>query len=193
MANGEDLLCWECISDGVLRQWLREEGHAGTCSFCGKRRGTCPLTQVAEMIDGVIREFYRPGSVRGHVVEESDNPEYWADGEPAVEINQEIAGVEGEVAEAIDTYLSSAESRDVRDGDDPYYGGNPLEHIDAYAGEFMATWFLFEERLKHEVRFFDDDGKRLLDDMFGDLPSLAGGDGCIRPPTRPIWEERMDR
>jgi hypothetical protein len=170
MATGEDLLCWECVNDDALRQWLREEGHVGVCTFCGKRRITCPLHQVAGKIDGVIREFYRPAAMRAHIVEDSDNPQYWQDGESASDIIQEIAGVEAEVADAVDADLSAAESRDVRDGDDPY----PLEHIDAYAGEFMDTWFLFEERLKHEVRFFDDIGKRLLDDLFGDLPSLVG-------------------
>lgn len=179
MANGEDLLCWECVSDEVLRQWLREEGHVGVCTFCGKRRITCPLHQVAGKIDGVIREFYRPAAMRAHVVEDSDNPQYWQDGETASDIIQEIAGIEAEVANEIDACLSAAASRDVRDGDDPYYGGDPPEHIDAYAGEFMDTWFLFEERLKHQVQFFDDTGKRLLDDLFGDLPSLAGGEAIV--------------
>jgi hypothetical protein len=40
-------------------------------------------------------------------------------------------------------------------------------------------WYLFEERLKHEVRFFDDEGKRLLDELFADLPSLAGGKAIV--------------
>lgn len=140
---------------------------------------TCPLLQVARKIDGVIRRFYRPGAMRAHIVEDSDNPQYWQDGESARDIIQEIAGVEVEVADAVDAALSAAESRDVWDGDDAYYGGDPLEHIDVYAGEFMNTWFLFEQRLKHEVRFFDDDGKRLLDDLFGDLPSLASGQAIV--------------
>lgn len=173
MAGPEDLLCWECVSDVVLRDWLREQGHVGSCAFCGRRRLACPLREVAEKIDGVMREFYRPGEQTAHIVPDSDNPQYWEDGDPATEIIQEIAGVESEVAEAIDDVLSAAESRDVRDGGDAYYGDVPLEHVGAYSGEFMDIWLRFEERLKHQVRFFDEEGKQLLDELFADLPALA--------------------
>lgn len=179
MADGEDLLCWECVSDNVLRQRIRDEGHAGACSFCGKRRIACPLSDVADKVDGAIREFYRPGEQRAHIVPDNDNPQYWEDGEPATEIIQEIAGVEPVVAEALDELLSGAEARDVRDGGYAYYGDVPLEHIDAYPGEFMDIWLRFEERLKHEVRFFDEEGKRLLDELFADLPNLAGGRAIV--------------
>jgi hypothetical protein len=179
MVDGEDLLCWECVADPVLREWLREHGQAGNCSFCGQRRIACQLHVVAEKIDEVIREFYRPGEETAHAVPDSDNPQYWADGDPATEIIQEIAGVEPEVAAAIDEYLAAAEWRHVNDGGDAYYGDVPLEHIDAYPAEFMETWLRFEERLKHKVRFFDEEGKRLLDELFTDLPALADGKAIL--------------
>src|SRR5579862_954101 len=173
MADSGDRLCWDCVSDDVLRRWLREGGHVG--KFCGRRRITRPMPQVAAKIDEVIREFYRPGDTTGHVVAHSDNLEYWANGEPATDIIEQIAGVDPDVANAINDYLSAAESHDVRDGDEAYYDGAPLEHVDAYPGEFMEIWSLFEDRLKHEVRFFDDYAKGLLDELFADLPSLGGG------------------
>ena len=179
MPHSDDLVCWECVSDAVLRQWLRDSGHVGKCSFCGRRRIACPLPTVAREIDGAIRQFYRPGEETAHVVEDSDNLKYWADGEPATDIIQEIAGVEPDVADALDEYLSEAELRDVRDGDDAYYGEVPLEHVAAYPDEFMETWLLFEERLKHEVRFCDDEGRRMLDELFEDLPSLARGKAIV--------------
>lgn len=163
----------------MLLQWLRDRGHAGTCSFCGKRRIACPLSQVARRIDAVIREYYRPAEDTAHVVEESDNPQYWADGSSADEIIQEIAGVEPEVADALEEYLSGSESRDVRDGNDAYYGDRPLEFVAPYYNEFIQVWEQFESRLKHDVRFFDDEGKRSLDELFGDLPSIAGGKAIV--------------
>jgi len=179
MAGGEDRLCWECVSDPVLRQWLRDNGHVAKCSFCGKQRITCPIHEIAEKIDGAIREYYRPGELRGHVVEDSDNLQYWEDGEPATDIIEEIAGVESAIADAIDAYLSAAEWRDVKDGGEAYYGGTSLEHVRTYPEEFMEIWLRFERRLKHEVRFFDEEGKRLLDELFADLPSLAGGKAIV--------------
>jgi RES domain/HEPN/RES N-terminal domain 1 len=179
MADSDDLLCWECVSDKVVRSWIRETGHAGECVFCGKRRVASELSDVAEMIDGVIRKFYRPSEESAHFVSDSDNPQYWADGESAAEIIQEIAGVEPAIAEAVDDLLSISESRDVHHGADAYYGGVPLEHVDTYTDEFMEIWLKFENRLKHQVRFFDEDGKRLLDDLFADLPTLADGKAIV--------------
>lgn len=179
MTAGPDLVCWECVSDPILRSWLRDRGHAATCSFCGKRRIACSLPSLAQRIDEVIREFYKPAEETAHVVEESDNPKYWADGTPADEIIQEIAGVEPDLADAIDGYLSEQEQHDVRDGGDAYYDDVPLEHIDSFPDEFMETWRYFESRLKHQVRFFDEEGKRLLGELFGRLPSLASGKAIV--------------
>lgn len=137
------------------------------------------MSEAAEEIDRVIREFYRPAEPTGHVVEDSDNLEYWPDGDPATDIIQEIAGVEPEIAESIDKYLSDLEARDVRDGAHPYYGGEALEHIGLYPYEFMDIWERFEQRLKHEVRFFDQESKQLLDGLFEDLTSLADGKAIV--------------
>jgi hypothetical protein len=179
MAEDADLVCWKCVEHPILRSWLRERGYGGTCSFCGKRRIACPLLTLAQRIDEVIREFYKPAKETAHVVAESDNPQYWADGTPANELIQEIAGVEPDLADAIDGYLSDLEQHDVRDGGDAYYDGVPLEHIDTFPEEFMETWRYLEGRLKHKVRFFDEEGKRLLDELFGKLSSLAGGKAIL--------------
>ena len=75
MADADDLLCWKCVSDEGLRCWIRESGHAGKCVFCGKRRVATTLNDVADKIDGVIREFYRPSEESAHFVPNSDNPQ----------------------------------------------------------------------------------------------------------------------
>jgi Zn ribbon nucleic-acid-binding protein len=83
MNGNADRVCWECVTDGVLRQWLRKNGRVGTCSFCGKRRVACPLPTLAKTIDEKLREFYRPTEQTAHIVRDSDNIQYWADGEVA--------------------------------------------------------------------------------------------------------------
>ena len=39
----------------------------------------------ADHIDDVLRRFYRPSEETGHVVRDSDNIKYWAEGEPRPE------------------------------------------------------------------------------------------------------------
>lgn len=41
-----------------------------------------------------------------------------------------------------------------QDGEEAFYDGTPLEHINTYPDEFMGIWIRFEQRLRHEVRFF---------------------------------------
>jgi hypothetical protein len=126
-----------------------------------------------------MRQFYEPAPDSPHVVDWSDNVQYWQDGESAINIIAETAGVDLSVAEGLLSTLAESEWRDVKDGADAYYGDSPLQHVRAYAGEFMEAWVAFEERLKHEVRFFDERGKQMLDELLGDLPSIAGGKAIL--------------
>ena len=100
MANRDSVMCWACVSDPVLREWIRKRASLGTCSFCGRRRRVCELLAVAEEVDRVIRQHYVPAGDSPHVVDWSDNIEYWADGESATDIIAEIAGIEPDIAEA---------------------------------------------------------------------------------------------
>lgn len=179
MPEANDLLCWRCISDPILSAWVRQRGNASICSFCLRRFRACELQFVAEEVDRVMRQFYRPAGDTPHVVDWSDNIQYWQDGETAVDILGEIAGIEPEVAQALVDVLAESEWRDVADGDDSYYGDSPLQQIRAYPHGFMEIWLAFEERLKHQKRFFDEVGKGMLDELFGDLPSIAGGEAIL--------------
>jgi hypothetical protein len=66
------------------------KGHAGSCSFCGKRRIAYPVSEVARKVNSATREYFRPVEDTAHIVEERQ-PQYWADGETASDLTQEIA------------------------------------------------------------------------------------------------------
>ena len=191
--NGDDCLCWECVTDPVLQVRIRSVGRGRNCTFCGKRRKVVSLQVVAGLVDNALRRFYRPSEPTGHVVPDSDNIKYWEEGDPAVDIIQDMAGVEPEIAEAIDRSLSAGEWHAVRDGENSYYGGTLLEHIEPYPGELIDMWREFEDRLKHRVRFFDTEGKQFLDELIGDLPTLAGGRTVVSfgPDEVPIFRARV--
>ena len=177
--NCDDYLCWECVTDPVLRERIRDKGHGRNCTFCGKRRIAIPLPEVADLIDDALRRYYRPSEPTGHVAPDSDNIQYWEEGETAEWIIQEMAEVEQEIAQAIDRELSARDWRAVKDGDDSYYGETLLEHVEPYPGELLDMWREFEERVKQRVRFFDAEAKQLLDELIGDLPTLADGKAIV--------------
>ena len=84
--NGDDCLCWECVTDPVLQVRIRSVGRGRNCTFCGKRRKVVSLQVVAGLVDNALRRFYRPSEPTGHVVPDSDNIKYWEEGDPAVDI-----------------------------------------------------------------------------------------------------------
>jgi RES domain/HEPN/RES N-terminal domain 1 len=188
-------LCPNCISDKVLSAWVEEHGQEATCAYCGTDGTCCSLESVAEEIDRVLRQFYTVAPEEGHVADWTDNIVYYADGESAEEIlASEVIDAEGAVADIIEI-LSENESRDVRDGDDAFYGDVPLRHIRAYPDKLLAIWDEFEHRLKHEVRFFDEEGRRMLDVLFGDLPRLGGGRAVVtldpQSPDSKVYRARI--
>jgi RES domain/HEPN/RES N-terminal domain 1 len=188
MAKNEGaFLCWECVGDEVLRQWIRHTGNKARCSFCGKSRIAAALPDVSRKIDGVIRSYYEIAKETAHFSPESDNPQYYAEGETAIEVIGQIALVEPDVSTAIDEYLSGDEERAVRDGDEPFYDGAELNHIRTYSDGFMDVWDHFEYRLKHEVRFFDDAGRKMLDSLIGDIGEMADGKAIVTIEPEGEW------
>lgn len=175
-------LCWNCVEDPVLRGWVKKQGTNSLCSFCGKRRRSVTLHQFAERIDPVIRSYYEPSDATPHVVDDDDDPVYWQDGQTASEIIRDNAGVIDDVARATDRILGLWEMRNVHDGDDAYYGETILEHVGTYAGELWERWESFQRRLLHEMRFFDESGRKTLDELFGDLATIGDGKAIVELP-----------
>jgi len=158
---------------------VKEEGALATCAYCEQEGVCCSVEAVAHRIDEVIREYYQIAPDEGHVTPERDNIVYYAEGPTAEEIIHDIVDP-GEAVDEIVDVLSEDEAYDVRDGADAFYADSPLRHIRAYPDHFLEIWTQFEQRLKHEVRFFDEEGRRMLDELFGDLAGFAGGRAIVK-------------
>jgi hypothetical protein len=173
------VLCSECVTDSVLRAWVEEHGEEATCTFCGEEGLCAGLEALSNEIDVAIRRYYGLATQEAHVSPEHDNLEYYAEGETAEDIISEFVCSSDAVA-AIVGLLSALEQRDVRDGGDALYDRDSLlEHAGASAGEYLELWEAFEHRVKHEVRFFDERARQMLDELFGDLPQLAEGRAVV--------------
>jgi hypothetical protein len=183
----EDTICAKCIQDPILEAKIAEEGIVEECDFCHEERSCRTIGWLADIVDPIMRENYVIAPDAPHVVDWSDNIQYWQDGDTAEEILADLLSAEPSVIEALVEELSSREEIDVRDGGDALYGESPLQHIRPYADEFLEEWERFEERVKHKVRFFDSVGKETLDELFGDLPHLSRGLAVVTlEPEAPV-------
>jgi hypothetical protein len=133
---------------------------------------------AAEEIDRTLRKYYSIAPEEPHVSPDHDNTEYYAEGETAEQILNDILSSSEAVSDIL-AVLSALEERDVRDGEDALYGESPLQHAGAHADEYLEMWEGFERRLKHEVRFFDAEGRQTLDELFGELPEVGDGRAIV--------------
>jgi len=174
-----EVICSKCVGDPYLRTWVEEAGGVGTCRFCAGHQRGVTLEDLAAKIDTALRENYFSAPDTPHVVDWSDNTQWWQEGREFDEVLQEIAGIEPEISEAVFEYLAENEDCDISDGEEPFYGDTLLQHAEVHSSRFMDLWLEFENRLKHEVRFFDDHCRDLLDRIFGDLRTFAGGQAIV--------------
>jgi|SRR6185503_6802189 len=172
------LICDDCVTDRVLSAWVEDNGEEATCAYCLEEGVCCQIDAVAKEIDKAIRRYYKIAPEEGHVVADSDNIAYYAEGDSAEDIIHGIVDSADAAADMV-ALLSASEERDVRDGDDAFYDGTLLEHVESYPDGFLEVWESFEQRLKHEVRYFDERGRAMLGELFGDLPDFGGGQAIV--------------
>ena len=167
-------MCGNCVTDRFLRAWVEEQGAEGTCTYC-EQDGVCVgLRSVAEVIDRTIRNYYNLASEEPHMSPHHDNVEYYAEGETAEEIIDDIISPQ---RQSLTLFLSSQRLKSATFATVPtrYTTIQPLSTSVRAPTRYFEIWEAFEQRLKHEVRFFDAEGRRMLDELFGDLPRLGDG------------------
>lgn len=177
-------LCSDCVGDPEVGKWIRTNGSRARCENCGRRRKSVSLEQLAELVDGVYRDFYSPGEMEPRFSRDDDHVEYQQSGESPVDIVQEMLEVDYEIAEKIVGLLADAEAYSVaRDGADAFYddsGGYVFIPHAVWPHEQNEAWRRFEERVRYVRRFYDDEGRASLDELLGDVEA-AGWAGAPSP------------
>ncbi|WP_420128147.1 hypothetical protein [Longimicrobium sp.] len=79
-------LCSDCVGDPEVGKLIRANGARARCENCGRRRKSVSLEQLAELVDGVYRDFYSPGEMEPRFSRDTDHVEYQQSGESPVDI-----------------------------------------------------------------------------------------------------------
>ena len=167
--SDEDLICCKCIGESIVVARIEAEGNQQPCAQCGRLANCWTIGALADVVDPVIRANYYP------VDDGFDLPAWETPGDDPVTVVSDLLRVETVIASAIVEEMSDREAFDVNDGDTEFYGDNNLKPQIVHAYPYVEIWNRFEERFKHNARFFDDESRKALDALFGDLPSLAWG------------------
>ncbi len=161
-------VCYKCVGDEYLQAEIRSEGKFVKCSFCEKRRKAFSIEELAERVQSVVEENYRP-----------HQDEYGADsGESVIQLIANLAQVDEAIAATLRAEISRGTYYDAFEGgySDPF--GRETCYVerkpDTY--DYQESWLFFRNEISLRSRYFSEHARRSLLDIFGDISSL-----CVWP------------
>ena len=171
-------VCHRCVTDTYLANQLLAGGQLRICSYCGERRQTFPLEEIAARIHEVVQQYFQltPNF--------PDSPDEWyavrfeyhweRRGCSPNDLIAEIAGLEREIADDIVQHLSEIHSHRMARhvGEDPYGFEARYEESAPDAGPFRIIWDNVPTSIQHQVRFFNTDAEDVLNRVFTELDTL---------------------
>ncbi|MEZ4330893.1 MAG: RES domain-containing protein [Myxococcota bacterium] len=177
-----DFVCWQCVGEDYLQETILASAREGECSFCGVTAPCMAISELADRIERVFRDYYdrtprdAPDDIIWDLFEGWDRP-----GEHVLDVIQEVAEVSDLVAARVlgiltdrhDDIDAARIGEECEFGEDSYY-----QRRRASDGGWSAKWRDFEESLKKENRFFNDQALDMLRSVFGALDELLTGDGA---------------
>ena len=172
MANAETRVCGGCFGDAFLKREITRNGQKGVCEYCGRKRNTPRLEQLADLFETAISTHYERTASEPSPMEQAMGDVWWRDGQPVLDLMQEIGETTKEIAEDIRDLLESRHStrEDYEMGLETEFDSDSCYESRAVpGGDLDAECRLFENSLKTESRYFSHVVMRTLDKIFNDL------------------------
>lgn len=172
MANGETRVCSGCFGDAFLKREITRNGQKGVCEYCGRTRNVLRLEQVADLFETAISTHYERTASEPSPMEQAMGDTWWRDGQPILDIMQEIGETTKEIAEDIRDLLESRHStrEDYEMGIETEFDSDSCYESRALPrSDLDAEWHQFEHSVKTESRYFSQALMRTLDKIFNDL------------------------
>jgi hypothetical protein len=170
----DSAVCFKCIEDTVLREYVRTEGEKQVCVECGKSNRAVSVKDLASFIDPVIREHFKPGHFERRYGS-GDDDSYCEEqqGDDLSYIVQEVVGQCFESNDALVDALIKHDPADVRHGEDPFYSADiSYESTRVYVGHLFEEWQAIGEEVRTERRFFSDRARKFFEWLFEGIEDL---------------------
>jgi len=185
-------VCYDCIGDEYYQRFIKNNGEPKRkCNYCKKTRRSIELELLANEVDEQYRENYEPKEL--------------GDGDTPSSIISEMLELDTEeISDDLVRILSDHEERDVRRGADALYDSGSLygEKDNDYFGDLaerQCEWWYFFDKIKHKIRFFNNDFVTFFNRTFKDLKNFKYANKspirCIEPndPESTFYRARIAR
>lgn len=189
MSNDQELeerrICGDCVGEAFLVKLIDGNGESADCDYCGVEGATISMSELADRTGKAISEhFYRT----------SDQPDAWEDmllrdkeshyewdreGQPVLELIQEIVGTRPEIAADIREILEGREAFvDPSDSweESPFAESAQYESQGPNSDYWQTEWDRLRRSLQSEARFFNQAAVKHLREIFAGVASYRSGD-----------------
>lgn len=174
--------CPYCFTDGSLQSRLKklrpDFPKSLKCDFHPNRSGI-PAAEVAELVDGVIRENYVIGETIPRYDADDDRPDWVHEGDTLVEILDDAASPDTfEITEALAEQLINDELVYPQDGDEPFYADDQQYVLFTSSwNPNSEAWSEFKSEITHSRRFFSEIAVQRLEELFRDIHFQSNAKG----------------
>jgi hypothetical protein len=182
----EKLICSGCVGEEFLKAEIRKSGEQSVCSYCGKRRKTISMTDLADEFDGAFeRHFYRtstePNDYEYMLLKDRESSyDFERHGEPVLDVIQEIGDVSEEIADDLLEILGERHGdyeRDKMGEENDFDSGSYYSVRKTSIADLYSQWRQFQLSVQTESRYFNNTAETFLNDIFLELGEDGTRDG----------------
>ena len=160
-------VCSSCVGNPALQEMIAGTpggvdpyGDLAVCSACGTEGITIPFEELAQWVDGIYRASYTG------VPEESDEGRSVSD-----ILSDSLQAVPEVVSELV--ALGASRESDADSTQRMYDVGAKYQLTEPDPSAAFASWDIFDERVRHQTRYFDPSAERRLAELLGTAEEIA--------------------
>lgn len=179
-------ICADCVHEEFLSNLIETKGSHGTCHYCEGDGQTFTLDQIAEVIATAFSQHYQrtdpnPTSLEYAMMHDKESPvEWYRRGETVSDTIQDMAVMDEVPSNDIAQILrdDNASNPFDDDGSEDEFGDESQYERKELDGEcWQQEWTRFERALKTETRYFSEELRTHLVQLFEDIGTKKTKDG----------------
>lgn len=181
----ESRICGDCVAEAFLVKRIDDEGEHADCDYCGVEGATISMSELADCTSKAISEhFYltpdQPDAWEEMLIRDRESHYSWyREGQPVLELIQEIVGTRPEIAADLREILDEREGFfDPSDSweESPFATTAHYESRGPNSDYWQSEWDRLRRTLQSEARFFNQAAVKHLREIFGGVAAYRRGD-----------------
>ncbi len=177
-------ICCDCVGETYLSAKIEKSDKRETCTYCESEDApTISLEELSVEIAGAFDRHYEQTSTEPDGIEYAMSKEFgWSrHGDAVANVISEAAMIDGDPAEHVRLILEQENDdfeRAQMGEEGPFDDDTHYQEAGIDDQDFAARWKAFEQSLKTETRFFNNNACAILDMLFEGIAGARGREGA---------------